>query len=38
MIHHRMTRTGLGRMPHIASTVVHGEAVKLIEAWIKSLK
>jgi uncharacterized repeat protein (TIGR03806 family) len=38
MIHHRMTRLGLGRMPHIASTVVDQEGVKLIEEWIKGLK
>ena len=37
MIFHRMTRLGQGRMPHVASTVVHAEAVKLIEDWIKSL-
>ena len=35
MIHHRMTRLGLGRMPHIASNVVDEEAVKLIGDWIK---
>jgi hypothetical protein len=38
MIHHRMTRLGLGRMPHIASNVVDEPAVKLIHDWIKSLK
>ena len=38
MIYHRMTRTGLGRMPHIASSVVDQEAVKLIGDWIRSLK
>src|SRR5206468_5059842 len=29
MLLHRMTRLGLGRMPHIASNVVDEEAVKL---------
>jgi hypothetical protein len=38
MIHHRMTRLGLGRMPHIASNVVDEEAVKLIRDWIKQLR
>ena len=31
MIQHRMTQTGLGRMPHIGSNVVDEKAVKLIE-------
>ncbi len=34
---HRMTRLGLGRMPHIASNVVDDDAVKLIRDWIKQL-
>ena len=38
MIYHRMTRTGLGRMPHIASNVVDDDAVKLIRDWIKAMK
>jgi uncharacterized repeat protein (TIGR03806 family) len=38
MLHHRMTRTGLGRMPHIASSVVDADAVKLIGDWIKAMK
>jgi uncharacterized repeat protein (TIGR03806 family) len=33
----RMQRTGLGRMPHIASNLVDAEAVKLIHDWIKQL-
>jgi hypothetical protein len=37
MIHHRMTRLGLGRMPHVASNMVDEEAVKLIGEWIKQL-
>jgi hypothetical protein len=38
MLYHRMTRTGLGRMPHIASSVVDREAVKLIGDWIRAMK
>jgi uncharacterized repeat protein (TIGR03806 family) len=38
MIYHRMTRLGLGRMPHIASHVVDEPAVKLIGDWIKAMK
>ncbi len=38
MIYHRMTRLGLGRMPHIASNVVDEPAVKLIGDWIKAMK
>ena len=37
LIYHRMTRLGLGRMPHIASNVVDEPAVKLISDWIKML-
>ena len=38
MLLHRMKKTGLGRMPHIASNIVDEEAVKLIEEWIRELK
>lgn len=38
MILFRMTKTGLGRMPHVGSNVVDQEAAKLIEEWIRSLK
>jgi hypothetical protein len=38
MMLHRMTRLGLGRMPHIASNVVDEKAVKLIRDWIKEMK
>ena len=34
---HRMTLTGLGRMPHIGSRAVHDSAVKLIREWIAGL-
>ena len=37
MLYHRMTRLGLGRMPHIASTVVDEPAVKLIREWIAQM-
>jgi uncharacterized repeat protein (TIGR03806 family) len=38
MLYHRMTRTGLGRMPHIASNMVDADGVKLIGEWIRSMK
>jgi uncharacterized repeat protein (TIGR03806 family) len=38
IIHHRMTLTGLGRMPHIGSRVVDEKAAKLIHDWIKGMK
>ncbi|MBY0513689.1 MAG: PQQ-dependent sugar dehydrogenase [Gemmataceae bacterium] len=38
MLYHRMTRTGLGRMPHIASAVVDDDGVALIRDWIKAMK
>lgn len=37
LIYVRMQKLGLGRMPHIASTVVDEPATKLIHDWIKSL-
>jgi uncharacterized repeat protein (TIGR03806 family) len=37
LLFHRMTRLGLGRMPHIASNVVDTEAVQLIGDWIKQM-
>jgi len=37
MILHRMTKLGLGRMPHVASSVVDDEAVKLIHDWIEAI-
>jgi len=37
LILYRMTKLGLGRMPHIASNVVDREAVELIRDWISSL-
>jgi uncharacterized repeat protein (TIGR03806 family) len=37
LLYHRMTRLGLGRMPHVASSVVDDKAVKLLHDWIKQL-
>jgi uncharacterized repeat protein (TIGR03806 family) len=37
LIQHRMTRLGLGRMPHIASNVVDEAGAKLIADWIKAM-
>jgi hypothetical protein len=38
MIHHRMTKLGLGRMPHVASNVIDEKAVKMLAQWIRQLK
>lgn len=35
LVHARMSRLGLGRMPHIASNLIDTEAVKLIGQWIR---
>ena len=37
LILYRMTKLGLGRMPHIASNLVDREAVELVREWISSL-
>src|SRR5262249_16952916 len=37
MIYHRMTKLGLGRMPHVASNVVDEKAVKMLAEWIRQL-
>ena len=34
----RMKRLGLGRMPHVASSVVDEVGVQVVEEWIRSLK
>ena len=34
---HRMTLTGLGRMPHIGSRVPHEKAIELVREWIEQL-
>jgi uncharacterized repeat protein (TIGR03806 family) len=38
LIYHRMTLTGLGRMPHVGSSVVDERGVKLIHDWIEGLR
>ena len=38
LIYHRMKLTGLGRMPHIATSVVDEEATQLIHDWIKEMR
>ena len=37
LVFHRMTRLGLGRMPHVGSNVRHQEAIELIGQWIEEL-
>ncbi|MBI3863912.1 MAG: PQQ-dependent sugar dehydrogenase [Planctomycetia bacterium] len=37
MIYHRMTKLGLGRMPHVASNVVDEQGAKLLRDWIAGL-
>jgi hypothetical protein len=38
MIYHRMTKLGLGRMPHVASNVVDEKGAKLLAEWIRQLR
>ena len=37
LIFHRMKMEGLGRMPHVASTVVDHEALTMLRAWLLGL-
>jgi uncharacterized repeat protein (TIGR03806 family) len=37
LVAYRMAKLGLGRMPHVASSVVDEKAVRLIREWIKQL-
>jgi hypothetical protein len=37
LIYHRMKMEGLGRMPHVASSVVDQEALTMLRAWITDL-
>jgi hypothetical protein len=37
MIYHRMTKLGLGRMPHVASSVIDDTALKMLAEWIGKL-
>jgi uncharacterized repeat protein (TIGR03806 family) len=38
LLYHRMTITGLGRMPHVASSVVDEKGVKLVRDWIRQMR
>lgn len=38
LIYYRMTKVGLGRMPHIGSNVVDEKGAKLVYEWIKRVK
>jgi uncharacterized repeat protein (TIGR03806 family) len=37
LIHYRLTKIGLGRMPHVATSVVDEKAAKVVHDWIKGL-
>jgi uncharacterized repeat protein (TIGR03806 family) len=37
MLYHRMTMTGLGRMPHVASSKVDEAGVRLIGEWVRGM-
>jgi hypothetical protein len=37
LVYQRMKREGLGRMPHVASSVVDQEALTMLRAWITGL-
>ncbi|MCH7689160.1 MAG: hypothetical protein IH899_21215, partial [Planctomycetes bacterium] len=37
LIYYRMTKLGLGRMPHVGSNVVDDAAAKLIREWIEKM-
>lgn len=37
MIYHRMTKLGLGRMPHVASNIIDEKAAKMLRDWIAQL-
>jgi uncharacterized repeat protein (TIGR03806 family) len=38
LIYYRMTKLGLGRMPHVASNIVDEKAARLVHDWIKGMK
>lgn len=38
MLYHRMTLTGLGRMPHVGSSVVDAKGARLVHEWIKGMR
>ncbi|HVW38371.1 MAG TPA: PQQ-dependent sugar dehydrogenase, partial [Pirellulales bacterium] len=37
ILHHRMSKLGLGHMPHVGSNVIDAEAVELIREWIEQM-
>jgi hypothetical protein len=37
LVAYRLAKLGLGRMPHVASSVVDEKAVRLVREWIKQL-
>ncbi|MFO0844859.1 MAG: PQQ-dependent sugar dehydrogenase [Gemmataceae bacterium] len=37
MLYHRMTMTGLGRMPHVGSSVVDEKGARVIRDWIQGM-
>ncbi len=37
MIYHRITKLGLGRMPHVASNVIDEQSAKMLREWIAGL-
>ena len=38
LILYRMTKLGLGRMPHVASNVVDEQGARLVRNWIREMK
>lgn len=38
MLLHRLTKLGLGRMPHVGSNVVDEQAAAMLKEWVKQLK
>jgi hypothetical protein len=38
MLLHRLTKTGLGRMPHVGSNVVDDKAAQLLREWVTEMK
>ncbi len=38
LLYHRMTKTGLGRMPYVGTAVVDEEAAGVVRRWIRELR
>jgi hypothetical protein len=38
LLYERMTKLGLGRMPHIGSNMVDEKSARLIQEWIRQMK